>query len=176
LAPRCLEEHIDDKSMPLIQIVSCVILLIVANGAPVIAAGLFKSHWKCPIDGGHLFFDGRPWFGFSKTWRGIIAAMLATSLVAILLGNDWQLGMFFAGLALLGDLLASFAKRRMGIAVSGRAWLLDQLPESFLPVVFLRDAIGLSLMEVFIVVGAFTILDLALSPVLYRLNIRRRPY
>jgi len=162
--------------MQFIQIGLCVTLLIVANGAPVIAAGLLKSHWKYPIDGGRLFFDGRPWFGHSKTWRGIFSTMLATSLVAILLGFDWQLGMLFAGLAMLGDLLASFSKRRMGIAVSGRAWLLDQLPESFLPVLFLSGAIGLSLLEVFIAVGIFTILDLALSPLLYRLHIRKRPY
>jgi len=153
-----------------------VILLIVANGAPVIAAGLFKSHWKCPIDGGYLFLDSRPWFGYSKTWRGIFAAMLATSLVAILLGFDWQLGMLFAGLAMLGDLLASFSKRRLGIAVSGRAVLLDQLPESILPVLFLSGTMGLSLLEVFIAVGIFTMLDLALSPLLYWLHIRKRPY
>lgn len=153
-----------------------VILLIVANGAPVIATDLFKNHFQCPIDGGHLFFDGRQWLGHSKTWRGVVAAILATSLVAIFLGFDWQFGILFACLAMTGDLLASFSKRRIGITVSGRAWLLDQLPESILPVLLLHDTLGLSLSEVVIVVTVFVLLDIALSPLLYRLHIRRSPY
>jgi CDP-2,3-bis-(O-geranylgeranyl)-sn-glycerol synthase len=164
------------NSLHLVQITMCVILLVVANGAPVVIADLFKSHWNRPIDGGHLFLDGRPWLGRSKTWRGILSAMLATCLVAILLGFDWQLGMLFASLAMLGDLFASFCKRRMGLAVSARAWFLDQIPESFLPALFIREAIGLSLVDVFIAVAIFTLLDLVLSPLLYRLNIRQRPY
>ena len=162
--------------MEYIQIGLCVILLIVANGAPVIAADLLKNHWEYPIDRGHLFFDSRPWFGRAKTWRGIVAAILATSIAAILLGFDWRLGMGFACLAMLGDLLASFAKRRMNITVSGRAWLLDQLAESILPVFLLRDALGLSLSEVVTVVVLFLILDVVLSPLLYHLHIRNRPY
>lgn len=158
------------------EIVSCLILLIVANGAPVVATDVFKSHWRYPVDGGHRLFDGQPCFGHSKTWRGILVALLATSLAALLLGFDWRVGMGFAGLAMVGDLHASFVKRRMNIAVSGRAWLLDQLPESILPVLFLRGALGLSLSEAVMVIALFTILDLALSPVLYWLHIRKRPY
>lgn len=162
--------------MPFISIGLCVILLIVANGAPVIATNTFKNHFQFPLDGGHLFIDGRPWLGHSKTWRGVIAAILATTIVAIFLGLGWQFGILFAGLAMTGDLLASFSKRRIGIAVSGRAWLLDQLPESILPVLLLRDSLGLSLSDVVIVVAVFTLLDIVVSPLLYRLHIRRKPY
>jgi hypothetical protein len=153
-----------------------VTLLIVANGAPVIATDLFNNHIKYPIDGGHLFFDERPWLGHSKTWRGVIAAILTTTLVARLFGFDWQFGILFSGLAMTGDLLASFIKRRIGITVSGRAWLLDQLPESILPVLLLRDTLGLSLPEVVLVVAVFTLLSIVVSPLLYRLHVRRRPY
>jgi CDP-2,3-bis-(O-geranylgeranyl)-sn-glycerol synthase len=162
--------------MPFNSIGICVILLIVANGAPVIATDIFKNHFQFPIDGGHRFFDGRPWLGHSKTWRGVIAAILTTTLVAKLFSFDWQFGILFAGLAMTGDLLASFSKRRIGISVSGRARLLDQLPESILPVLLLRDSLGLSLSDVVIVVAVFTLLDLLVSPLLYRLHIRRRPY
>lgn len=153
-----------------------VILLIVANGAPVIATDLFNNHIKYPIDGGHLFFDDRPWLGHSKTWRGVFASLLATCLVAMFLGFDWQFGIMFGGLAMTGDLLTSFSKRRIGIIVSGRAWLLDQLPESIFPVMLLRDTLGLSLSEVVIVIAVFTLLSIVISPILYQLHIRRRPY
>jgi CDP-2,3-bis-(O-geranylgeranyl)-sn-glycerol synthase len=164
------------NSLHFVQITMCVILLVVANGIPVVIADLFKNQWNRPVDGGHLFVDGRPWLGHSKTWRGILSALLATSLVAILLGLDWRLGILFASLAMLGDLLASFCKRRMGLEVSSRGWFLDQIPESLLPVLFIREAIGLSLVDAFIAVAIFTLLDLTLSPLLYKLHIRQRPY
>jgi CDP-2,3-bis-(O-geranylgeranyl)-sn-glycerol synthase len=153
-----------------------VLLLLVANGAPVIASDLLKQHWRWPIDGGRIFFDGRPWLGKSKTWRGGIAAIMATTIVALLLGMDWTLGLSFAALAMIGDLLASFCKRRLAIRESGRAWLLDQLPESLFPLWLLSDELGLTLMAVFIAAALFTILELTLSPLLYRLHLRQRPY
>lgn len=154
----------------------CVVLLVVANGAPVIAADLLKDRWKWPLDAGHLFFDGRPWFGRSKTWRGIFVALLTTGLAAVLLGIGWQIGTAFAALAMAGDLLASFIKRRLKIVESGRAWFLDQLPESVLPAFLLSHSLDLSLPEASIAVGIFTLLDLVGSPILYQLHLRKRPY
>ena len=162
--------------MQYLQIGYSVLLLVVANGAPVIAADLFKNRWKSPIDGGNLFLDGRPWLGHSKTWRGICASFLATSLVAELLGIGWKGGLVFASLAMAGDLMASFSKRRMKIVESGRAWFLDQLPESLLPALLLSQSLGLSVAEAAIAVTIFTLLDIVVSPLLYRLHIRRRPY
>ena len=162
--------------MQLIEVGYCVVLLVVANGAPVIAADLLKERWKWPLDAGHAFFDGQPWFGYSKTWRGIIVAMVAASLAAALLGIGWQIGMAFATLAMGGDLLASFIKRRLRIVVSGRAWFLDQLPESMLPTFLLSHSLDLSFLEASIAVGIFTLLDLIGSPILYHLHLRKRPY
>mgnify|MGYP000185506701 CR=1 FL=1 len=153
-----------------------LLLIVVANGAPVFTASLFKTRWNYAIDGGRHFFDARPWFGSSKTWRGIFSSILATGFVAMLLGLEWQLGIAVASLAMLGDLSASFSKRRLGIVESERVWLLDQLPESFLPVIVLQQSLGLTLSGVFIVVALFTILDTGMSPLLYRLRIRKRPY
>ena len=159
------------------SIVICLVLLIAANGMPVLLAKILKSRWVMPVDGGHHFFDGKPWFGASKTWRGILIAILAPAVLAQLLNIDWQWGAAVGALAMLGDLLASFIKRRIGIAVSGRAWLLDQIPESALPILVLHEPLGLSTYsEVTIVVAIFTIMDLTLSPLLYQLHIRKRPY
>lgn len=162
--------------MNYVQIGISLLLIVVANGAPVLIARLFNTHWNYPLDGGHRFFDGRPWFGASKTWRGILASIFATGFIAILIGIDWQLGIAVASLAMLGDIAASFSKRRLGIVESGHVWLLDQLPESFLPAIALQQSLGLSLLGVFIVVALFTIMNLSLSPLLYRLHIRKRPY
>jgi CDP-diglyceride synthetase len=154
----------------------CILLLIIANGAPVLAARLFRSRWQSPIDGGHLFIDQRPLFGKSKTWRGALVAILATALAARLFGIQWHVGVLVAVLAIFGDLLASFIKRRLGILESGRAWLLDQVPESFFPALFLRETLDLSFLDVFMVVVLFVLFDVLLSPVLYRLHIRKQPY
>ena len=39
-----------------------------------------------PLDGGALFVDGQPIFGPSKTIRGIVVSVLATSICAVLIG------------------------------------------------------------------------------------------
>lgn len=155
----------------------CILLLVVANGAPVLAADIFKSRWAWPVDGGARFIDGKPWFGTSKTWRGIIVAIVATALAGQLLNIGWQLGAAIGALAILGDLFSSFIKRRIGIAVSGRAMLLDQLPESALPVLLLKEPLGLaSLTDALLVIVIFMALEVTISPLLYRLHIRKRPY
>lgn len=102
-------------------IVICTLLLIVANGAPVLAADICKSRWAWPLDGGHRFIDGKPWLGAAKTWRGIMVAVVATALAAQWLNIGWQLGTAVGALAMLGDLFSSFIKRRANIKVSGRA-------------------------------------------------------
>lgn len=163
--------------MNILAISVCIILLIVANGAPVLAAGAWKSRWAWPVDRSHLFVDGRPWFGSSKTWRGIFVAVVATALAGQLLDIGWQLGAAVGALAMLGDLLSSFIKRRIGIAVSGRVMLLDQLPESALPVLLMREPLGLaSLTDALPVIVIFMVLEVTISPLLYRLHLRKRPY
>lgn len=158
------------------QIISCVLLLVMANGMPVVINDIFGERWGRAVDGGRCFIDGRPWFGAAKTWRGIFSAVAAAGATGWLLGFGWQMGMAVGALAMLGDLCASFLKRRLAVPVSGRAWLLDQLPEAALPLFVLHGALGLSLPEAGLAVAVFTLLDLLLSPLLYRLRLRKRPY
>lgn len=162
--------------MPLTSIGLCILLLLIANGSPVLIADIFRSRWAYPVDAGLRFFDQRPLLGKTKTWRGIIVAVLLTSLAALLLGQPWQLGAAFAALAMLGDLSASFLKRRLAIVESGRAWLLDQIPEALLPLLVLQGELGLSGRDIVLVVVIFILLDTLLSPLLYRLHLRKRPY
>ena len=151
-------------------------LLVLANGAPVIARRLLGECCAAPIDAGLRLADGQPLLGHAKTWRGLIAAVLVCAPIGALQGMGWLDGALFGLLSMLGDLFASFTKRRLGIPPSGRARLLDQLPEALLPLAVLREPLGLGWLDVLLVAAGFTLLEWLVSPWLYRLRIRRRPY
>ncbi|MDH3947461.1 MAG: CDP-archaeol synthase [Gammaproteobacteria bacterium] len=156
--------------------IELILLLMTANGAPIILRWLLGTRYAWPLDGGLLLADGRPLFGTNKTLQGLIAALLCTTLLAWLLGWDPLLGLLFAAMAMLGDLLASFIKRRLAIAPSGIAPGLDQIPESLLPLLAVRGVLDLSWLQISLIVVTFIALDYLLSFVLYRLHIRQHPY
>lgn len=118
----------------------------VANMMPVIfMRSDFLADAKLPVDAGKRLF-GRRLFGKSKTWRGILLGAIGgsvTSLALLLLliflgasnyGRSWQdlmLYLFSGAIigfgAMIGDLLKSFFKRRVGID-SGKPWpIFDQI-------------------------------------------------
>ena len=162
--------------MSAMLIIKALFLLLLANGTPVIAKKLLGARLAYPLDGGKLFFDGRPIFGQSKTLRGIIASLIVTGIGAWLIGYSLQLGLIFAAASISGDLASSFIKRRLGLAPSSRALGLDQLPESILPLLFCWQALSLEISTAVIIVGLFFAGELVLSRLLFRLNIRDRPY
>jgi len=157
-------------------IAKAVVLLILINGAPVISRKLFKHHAAWPIDFGFRLFDQRPVFGNSKTWRGLLSAILAGTLIAPWLGLSVTQGILFSVFTMLGDLFSSFIKRRLGYVESSCIRGLDTLPESLFPILMLQHALGLSLFDCILVILIFFILDATLSPILYALHIRKRPY
>jgi CDP-2,3-bis-(O-geranylgeranyl)-sn-glycerol synthase len=57
-----------------IIILQLLVLLMLANGTPVIAKKLLGDRYSYPLDGNLTFADGRPLFGRSKTIRGIVLA------------------------------------------------------------------------------------------------------
>ena len=84
------------------------VLLTVANGVPVIATKLFGKFLNQPLDRGAAFIDGRPILGRSKTVRGIVFSLMATTAFALILGFDWIDGLIIASAAMIGDLSSSF--------------------------------------------------------------------
>jgi len=108
-----------------------------ANAFPVIFGG------GLPIDMGKKFLDGKPIFGSHKTVRGFIAGLIAGILISgvqtvaleynkfvdfvlpfqfnMLIGSMIALG------ALVGDLIHSFIKRRIGLVEGSPLPVADQL-------------------------------------------------
>ena len=157
-------------------IIQAIVLLVAANGAPVLAAKALGRRWAWPVDHGLTLPDGQRLFGRAKTWRGVCSAVLLTTLAAISIGITPLTGALFGALAMAGDLLASFSKRRMGCAESGRARGLDTVPESLLPIWLLKEPLALGLIDIILIVALFFLMEEWISPVLYRLHIRKRPY
>lgn len=151
---------------------AALILVTWANAVPVLARLLLAERWDRPVDGGACCGDGRPWLGATKTWRGWIACLATTPVLAHLLGLAWAFGLLVALAAMLGDALASFGKRRLGFRSSRSVPLLDQVPESLLPALALRWVAGLSWPEVLLVVAGFALVDLVLTPL--TVGLRRR--
>lgn len=111
----------------------------IANAFPVIFGG------GIAIDMGKKLSDGKPVFGSHKTFRGFIAGLLAgvlTSVIQTVLLQSYPLSDFVLSLpfqfnvligsmialgALMGDLIHSFIKRRMGLVEGSPLPVADQL-------------------------------------------------
>jgi CDP-2,3-bis-(O-geranylgeranyl)-sn-glycerol synthase len=152
------------------------VLLTVANGTPVIAAKILGNNSALPLDGNVTLFDGKPLFGSSKTLRGVLLSILLTTACAPLIGLDWVVGSVVALTAMIGDLFSSFVKRRLGMSDSSQFTGLDQIPESLLPLLVCMFLLPLTLIDVAIVTTIFFVGALVLSRILFKLNIRDRPY
>jgi hypothetical protein len=158
------------------MILTVLLLLGVANGAPILVSKLLGEHFTYPVDGGIRYRDGRPLFGASKTVRGGLAAIVLTAVAAEWLGLPFSFGALFGALAMLGDLIASFVKRRLGLKPSSMALGLDQIPESLIPTLAAAFYLDLTPADVALIVALFFILEVALSPLLFKLHVRERPY
>ncbi|MBA3493660.1 MAG: CDP-archaeol synthase [Gammaproteobacteria bacterium] len=156
-------------------ILQVLILLGMANGGPIVARVLLGERFNRPLDGGKTFIDGTPIFGSTKTVRGLLASLLMGAAGAAALGLPASFGAWFAAAAMLGDLFSSFIKRRMGVASSSPVTGLDQIPEALFPALAALPYLDLRALDVAIIVTLFFLLDIAVSPVLYRLRIRKIP-
>ena len=162
--------------MDTVLILKLLLLLIMANGSPIIARLLFGQRFDSPIDFGRRMKDDQPLLGSSKTFRGVIAANCIAIIVSMLIGFSWKVGLLIGFWAMAGDLFSSFVKRRLGMAPSSMALGLDQIPESFFPLVAVSSVLGLGWWQIVTLVVLFVVVELVLSRVLFILKIRNRPY
>jgi hypothetical protein len=153
-----------------------LLLLGFANAIPILATRLLGNRFGTPLDGGLVLPDGQPLFGASKTIRGLVLSIPLTAAIAVPIGFDWWTGAGLAAASMGGDLLSSFVKRRLRLPLHGQAFGLDQVPEALLPMLLFQASLRLTAVEIAVVLAAFIILELWLSPLLFRLHIRDRPY
>lgn len=159
-----------------IELLQLLTLIIIANGAPIVIHVLLNNRFNTAVDFGQKLHDKRPLFGASKTWRGIIAAIIITPAAAWLFGYALNTGLLIAIYAVLGDLASSFIKRRLGKSPSSMAPLLDQIPESLFPALMMMDTFKLDISAIIQLVFIFIVIELLLSNVLYKWGIREQPY
>ncbi len=153
-----------------------LMLLGIANSVPIFAKKVLKDRFGGPLDRGLKLADGQPLLGESKTIRGLVLSIGCTSIAAPMMRLDWPVGMTLAAASMVGDLISSFIKRRSGLRPHAQASGLDQIPEALFPLLLLRQRLDLTLIDVALVVAAFTIAEVGLSRVLFRLHLRDRPY
>lgn len=159
-----------------ILILKLLLLLGVANGAPIFAKRLFKDRFGAPLDCGLILSDGHPLFGPSKTFRGLIVSIGCTAVAAFLLNLGWSTGTTMAAVSMLGDLFSSFLKRRLHLKSQTQAFGIDQIPEALLPLLVVKARLNLTSIDVAFLTIVFTVLEIVLSRLLFWLGIRDRPY
>ena len=115
-----------------LKILLLVVPMYLANACAMLFGG------KTPVDFNRKFL-GKPLLGKGKTWKGAFSGIflgalgaLAIQLLfteqAIVLANNYAVfGLFSASGAVLGDLAASFFKRRIGKKPGEPLLLIDQL-------------------------------------------------
>ena len=150
--------------MQVFVILQLLILLMLANGTPVIAKKLLGDRYSYPLDGNLTFAGGRPLFGRSKTIRGVVLAVLVTTAGAPLIGLDWKTGLLVGSVAMAGDLVSSFSKRRLNLPPSSRASGLDQVPESLFPLLACRNLLSLAAADIARVLDIDVEEDVPLAP------------
>jgi CDP-2,3-bis-(O-geranylgeranyl)-sn-glycerol synthase len=106
----------------------------------------------------------------------VFFAVLITALVTGATGYGLLVGAQIGLLAMLGDMLSSFIKRRLDMRSSSMAPFLDQVPESLLPACCMMSAFALQWRELVVLLLAFVMLELLLSKIMYKLGVRRKPY
>lgn len=141
-----------------------LLLVCVASSAAWAASRALGTHLAAPLDFGFTLPDGNPLLGSHKTWRGVVAAVLACALGARLLGLPAAMGAGFGAAALLGDALSSALKRRLALRPGADVPGLDQIPEAVLPLILFAGPLGIGAVEIAAAAAVFTLLDLAVTP------------
>ena len=143
------------------RLLPALLLLIVANATPVVAAMLLRDRLAAPLDFGVTLRDGTRVLGDHKTWRGLTAGVMACAIAAHLLGLTFAVGFAFGTLSLLADTAASFVKRRLRLAAGTEIPGLDQIPEALLPLWAMSAPLGIGLPGGLLVTVVFLVLDIA---------------
>ena len=155
--------------------IKILLLLFAINFAPAFLSFLMEDKWSAPVDFNAKMWDGRPLFGSHKTIRGICAAILAGTLIGILLNFLWWEGFCAGLLSMAGDLLSSFIKRRAGLAEGADAPGLDQILEASIPFVFLSSRFSINGFAIICIISVFFI-SAYCSSLLFKSVLLKKPH
>lgn len=150
--------------------------LLAINGAPLLARRICGPRFDWPLDGHCVMPDGQRLLGESKTWRGVLAGVLVGAVAAPLVELSFSQGALFGLASLLGDALTSFVKRRLHWPPHHQAPMLDQALEVLLPLWLFHEKLLISRWQALGVLALFFLINHWLSPWLYRMGIRLRPW
>ena len=160
----------------MIETLQVLLVITAANAAPVLLSLVMGRRPALPVDCGYSLADGQRLFGDSKSFRGIAAAVTAAALTGLIIGLPVVACALAGLLAMAGDLLSSFAKRRLALAPSSRFLGLDQAPEALLPLLALIPLAGIAPRSAFLAAALFIVLGPPLSWLLFQAGIRGQPH
>lgn len=143
------------ESKSVLTVLKIIGFIIWVNFLPPLANIIWGERFQRPLDGGRLWFDGQPIFGKNKTIRGILFSLLGGMIVSPIVGVSWWVGGLAALLAMSGDLLSSFIKRRFKSPSGTNIFVLDQLFESLFPALFLSRYLEINQLQTVLVVLCF---------------------
>ncbi len=160
----------------IIQSIWFILPAYIANGTPVVLGG------GPPIDGGKKLPDGKRILGDGKTIRGLVLGVLSGVIFgAIQIGigkrPDELIVVFLLSLgALLGDIVGSFFKRRLGLKRGMAAPGLDQL-EFLAGALLLTSIVKVPTWEMIIALIILTpLIHLGTNWIGYKMGYKSEPY
>ena len=138
------------------MILQITLFLLWVNFLPPLASLIMGKRGNRPLDFGLRWLDRRPLLGRHKTIRGLLAGLAGGIAVFPLLGVSWQVAAVASLLAMAGDLLASFVKRRLSLPSGTIVLFLDQSFECLFPALYLAQVLDLQPRQVVAVFLCFT--------------------
>ena len=166
---------------PLLEALWYILPAYFANASPVIFKG------KTPMDFGRKFRDGRRILGDGKTWRGFFGGLLTGTLIAVIqycltpdfygsLDTALKLGFALSLGALLGDLIGSFIKRRVGMPRGYSAVGLDQWGFLIVALILAYPIKTLSTGQVLFLLAVTPIIHWAANILAYKMGWKNVPW
>ena len=130
---------------------------------------------KHPVDLNARFCDGKRILGDGKTWEGLLLGTLLGGAAGALIYACFGISenpFLIAFLGLLGDMMGSFAKRRMGLERGEHAPILDELDFLAPPLMYTLPPAA----DVMAVLAATPFLHKIVCLLGYKIGVKREPW
>jgi CDP-2,3-bis-(O-geranylgeranyl)-sn-glycerol synthase len=159
-----------------------IVPLYIANASAMIFKG------KMRLDLEKNFFDGKPLLGKGKTLQGtffgVFLGMLSSTIIFIVLGNATTiltknylfLGMLLSSGAIVGDITASFFKRRIGKKAGEQMPLLDQLDFVFGGIFFALPLYIITVKELIVIIFLTLVMHKIANFLAFKIKLKKVPW